>query len=221
MSELRTDEEQVEMLKRWWDENGKGLLVAVILVAGGWGGWNFYQENQRKTGEAAANIYQELMTSVGELDAKPSDAVRTEATALAEQLKSDFGGTVYSQFASLTLARIAAEKGDMDSAITELQAVKAADTAPFKYLASYRIGMLLIEKQDYDKALAEVASIPEGAEAYKSQYLEVRGDALMLKGDEAKARQAYLDAIDAAKLTGQDTRVLKRKADYLASSEDA
>jgi len=28
----RTEEEQVEALKRWWKENGTGILVAILLA---------------------------------------------------------------------------------------------------------------------------------------------------------------------------------------------
>lgn len=221
MSELRTEEEQVELLKKWWNENGTSLLVSLVLVAGGWFGWNFYQDNQVETGEAAAALYDQVMTKVTELEMEPSDATRTEVVALAEQLKNDFDGSIYQQFAGLVLARVAVEAGDLDSAIAELDAVKTAAEAPFSYMASYRKARLLVEQEKFDDALAEVAVVPEGADAYKPQYLEVRGDAYFLKGEESAARESYLQAIDAARELGMNSRVLKRKADYLAASEDA
>ena len=56
--ELRTEEEQVEAMKKWWNENGKSLIITVVVVLAGYFGWNSYQENQRVQGEAAASIYQ-------------------------------------------------------------------------------------------------------------------------------------------------------------------
>ena len=32
MESYRTEEEQVEALKRWWDENGRSTMTAVVLA---------------------------------------------------------------------------------------------------------------------------------------------------------------------------------------------
>ena len=43
MAELRTEEEQVEALKSWWKENGKSLIMGVVIAVAavfGWRGWN-------------------------------------------------------------------------------------------------------------------------------------------------------------------------------------
>ena len=35
MAELRTEEEQLEAIKRWWKENGTSLLAGAVLAAAG------------------------------------------------------------------------------------------------------------------------------------------------------------------------------------------
>ena len=35
MVEERTDEEQIEALKAWWDENGTKTLAVLVLIIGG------------------------------------------------------------------------------------------------------------------------------------------------------------------------------------------
>ncbi|MDO6804287.1 tetratricopeptide repeat protein, partial [Wenyingzhuangia sp. 1_MG-2023] len=91
MTELRTDEEQAEMLKRWWDENGKSTLIAIVLVAAGWLGWNYYQTQQQTTGEAASALYSSLTEKASAAIMSGNEAAQQEAIVLAEQLKSDFG----------------------------------------------------------------------------------------------------------------------------------
>ncbi len=60
MDAYRTEEEQVEALKAWWDENGRSIVVAIViaLAAGfGWQGWKSQQEGQA---EAASDMTQDM-----------------------------------------------------------------------------------------------------------------------------------------------------------------
>ncbi len=39
MAELRTEEEQIEAIKRWWKENGVSLLIGAAIAAAGVFAW--------------------------------------------------------------------------------------------------------------------------------------------------------------------------------------
>ena len=57
----RTDDEELAVIKEWWQRNGKPLLtgVALALVAVfGWQGWQKYQANQA---QGASVVYQQLL----------------------------------------------------------------------------------------------------------------------------------------------------------------
>ena len=218
MSELRTDEEQVEMLKNWWAENGKSLLISVVLVAGSWVGWNYYQDQQRYNGETAAALFGTLSEKTAALtEDSTNTAARTEAVAVAEELKKNFGSTQYGQFASLYLARLAADAGDTASASTELRELLKVAKPPVTQMATVRLATVLVEEGKFDEALALVSTTTDAA--YNAQYLEIRGDALLLKGDKSAARKAYLDAVEAARQQGSETQTLQRKADFLVAAE--
>ncbi len=220
MSELRTDEEQAEMLKQWWSENGTSLLVSVVLVVGGWLGWNQYQQMEQQKGEAASALFSSLTEKFSEYSQNPGNEVlQAEAVVMAETLKKEFSGSTYGQFGSLFLARFAAENKDIDSAVKELKALTAEAQPPVLYLVRVRLANLLIDQDKTAEALALVSSIDDPA--YAPQYLETRGDALFRKGDKSAARAAYLEAIEAATGLGMDTRSVKRKADFLVASEGA
>ena len=55
MADHLEDDEQVEALKRWWDENGRSTIVAVILAVGGTLGWQQYQDWDAQQPAAAAD----------------------------------------------------------------------------------------------------------------------------------------------------------------------
>ncbi|MEL7399685.1 MAG: tetratricopeptide repeat protein, partial [Pseudomonadota bacterium] len=167
--ELRTEEEQVEAIKKWWSENGTSLILSVVVVAGGWFGWNTYQDNVRATGEAASAVYSQLVEKVAQPAAEQSDAVKAEMIDLAEQLKNDYSSTVYSQFGGLFLARFAADNGDFDTAASELEAViAAAEEGPVKLTAQVRLANILVQLDKNDEALALIPAQPDSA--YAAQF---------------------------------------------------
>lgn len=218
MNEFRTDEEQAELVKKWWSENGTSLLLSVVVVAGGWFGWNTYQDNVRATGEAASAVYAQLVEKVAQPAANKTDAVKAEMVALAEQLKKDYDSTVYSEFGGLFLARFAADAGDFDAAAKELKAVIAnADEGPIKLTAQVRLANILVQLDKNDEALALIPVAPD--KAYAAQFTEVKGDALFRKGDISGAREAYIQAKDAAQTAGINTQLIQRKIDSLTATD--
>ena len=220
MTDIRTDEEQAEALKKWWSDNGKSLVITVLIAGGGFFGWNSWKENQQATGEAASQVFSQLIEQAAQPSAQQTDAVKEEMEALAQTLKTDYASTTYAQFGSLFLARFAADEGDFAAAETELKALIAeAEEGPVKYTAQSRLANVLIQQEKYDEALALVETVP--ADAYAPQFNEAKGDALYLKGQLAEARAAYISAQTAAQNLGLNTQGLQRKIDYLAAAASA
>ncbi|MCD8531112.1 MAG: tetratricopeptide repeat protein [Saccharospirillaceae bacterium] len=114
----------------------------------------------------------------------------------------------------------AADAGDFDTAVTELNGVIAsAEEGPIKYTAQARLANILIQQEKMDEALALVATVPDAA--YATQFEEAKGDALFRKGELSEARAAYIRAQEAAANLGLNTQQLQRKIDNLAASGDA
>ncbi len=177
MEQYRTEEEQVEALRRWWNENGRSTVAAIIiaLAAGfGWQGWKGYQQGQN---EAASNSYQALLAAISQVE--QSQAQGQSAAELAERIKAEHGGSTYAQFAALHLARFAVDDGDLAEAQAQLRwvlgkASKGSDTAQ---VAQLRLARVLAAQGDTDQALAILA---EGADGpYQASYALARGDILL------------------------------------------
>ncbi|TXS95219.1 tetratricopeptide repeat protein [Parahaliea maris] len=189
MEEYRSEEEQVEALKKWWDENGRSTLtgIALALVAAfGWQGWQEYREGQR---EAASDLYQQLLEAVAGAEQAP--AQQGVAERLAAQLKTDFSGTTYAQFASLQVARMAVADDDLDAAEQELrwvlaQADSGSDTA---LVTQQRLARVVAAKGDTEGALALLDS--SGVNPYQATYALARGDILLAAGRSEEALTAY------------------------------
>ena len=216
--EIRTEEEQVEAIKNWWNENGKSLIVTVVVVLGGYFGWNGYQEQQRTQGEAASSVYQQLVNKATKPVAEQTEADKLELETVAAQLKEEFPGSLYAKFGGLYLAKFAIEANDFEAAAAELQAlVDAGDKGPIMYLAQVRLARVFIQLEKLDEALALVETTPEAS--FTAQYEEAKGDVLFAKGDSTAALTAYQAARASATALGINTQVLQRKIDDLAGAK--
>lgn len=192
MESYRTEEEQVEALKKWWEENGRSTIVAIIVALGlgfGWQGWQKYQQQQN---DAASNSYQALLQQLGSAE---SGADSAEAVRLAEEIKAGHARSTYAQFAALHLARLAVNKGDLAKAEAELRWVlgradKGSDT---QQLAQLRLARVMAAQGDQEQALSILESADAGS--YQAAYAVARGDALLMLGRDEEAKAAYTSAL--------------------------
>ena len=53
---METDEEQVEKLKKWWQENGRAVITGLVLGVVGLFGYRYWVDQQEATAEAASAL---------------------------------------------------------------------------------------------------------------------------------------------------------------------
>jgi predicted negative regulator of RcsB-dependent stress response len=185
----KTEEEQLEQLKGWLRENGRSLVLGVVVAVAavfGWRGWHSHQAAQV---EAASAQFQGLVEAVRQLDQPDASAEqRTTAGTLADGIKRDFPKSTYAQLAALLKAQLAVTAGDLDKAEQELNWVLAQKpTTEIAALTRLRLARLLHAAGKQEEALAQLR---DGG-SYTSAYEQVRGDILRAQGDLAGAREAY------------------------------
>lgn len=216
MSDLRTDEEQVEALKRWWEDNGKQLVGAVVLVVGGWLGFDAYQSNQQATAANAQLQYQQLL-QLRQQEA-PTDEQKAQAQLLASELKKQYEGTPYASYAALLLAKDSVEDRQLDQAEAELRFALGKTQEPaLEGLITARLARVLSAQGATDEALALVEKLPEGP--FSALFLEIKGDILSQKGQFIDAKQAYDQAL-ASSSTSSSNAYLEMKANDLYGLTD-
>ncbi|MEW5248241.1 YfgM family protein [Microbulbifer sp. 2201CG32-9] len=222
MADHLTEEEQIETLKRWWAENGRGIVTGITLALAGYFGYQWWQNSERSSAEGASNLYQSFVAAVTANEGQPDDKQMTTARSLAQQLKDEYGSRIYASQAALRVAALAAADNDLEAATEQLQWVLAntgEDT--LKLLATRRLAAVVSARGQPDEALAMLGGdIPD---AFAALYAETRGDILLQQGDEEAARLAYEQAIDEL-LPEQaaSAQLLRLKADSIAAApEDA
>ena len=90
MADLRSEEEQLDVAKRWWKENGTSLIAGAVLAAAGVFGWNAWQNYQEGQSEAASARYQQLVTitAANSLEEEQRAAARELISELTERMAS-------------------------------------------------------------------------------------------------------------------------------------
>jgi predicted negative regulator of RcsB-dependent stress response len=186
----RTDDEELAVIKDWWQRNGKPLLtgsVLALVLVFGWQGWQKYQANQS---HGASMVYQQLLETALNPSGQPDPAKVAE---LANTLKSDFAGTHYAQYGSLFVAKVAVESGKLDDAAAELQAIvdKPVDDT-LAELARQRLARVLAAQDKVEEALKLLEG--DADQAYLASREELKGDLLVKLGRSDDAYAAYVKA---------------------------
>lgn len=221
MADHITEEEQIESLKRWWAENGRGIVTGIVLALAGYFGFQWWQTAERDKAEAASNLYQGFVEAVSANEGKPDNKQLTTAKSLAQQLKDEFAARIYASQAALRLAALAAQDNDMEVASKELQWVldNASETS-LQLLAKRRLAAVKAARGEPDEALKLLeGDVPP---SFAALYAETRGDILLQKGDEKAAHEAYQQAI--AQLLPEQAsgaQLLRLKAEAVAPAEQS
>ena len=201
------EEEQIESLKKWWSENGKGLLAGLGIGLAAVVGWSSWQTWQRNQAELASVRYEQL---VADAAADRHD----EALAQAEALVGEFPDSAYASLASLIAARAAVQANDPGEAKRHLE--WAVEHAPFPELvpvAKLRLARLKLDARDYDGAMVELDGIESAP--FRGGVKELQGDVHRARGDHAAARDAYEQVLADAQLPPSTRIRVRMKLDDL------
>lgn len=188
MSELRTEEEQVELIKKWWAENGKSIVIALVLALAAIGGWKWWQADQQAKAQAASSAYEQLLDVMN----KPEMTEEERATAkhLAVTLQEAHKETLYANYAALFEAKLLVESEQLDAAQAVLKKLQTeAVSALIKEIASVRQAQILWQQGDNQQALDLLNALT--VTAYAGNAEELKGDILTEMGDIDAARAAY------------------------------
>jgi predicted negative regulator of RcsB-dependent stress response len=208
----QSEEEQVEALRRWWDENGKSTMAAVVIALASGFGWTAYKDHQVSQTALASDLYQSMQKIVAPAR---GGSIPQQGIDLGEQLKREYSGSTYAQFAALHLAAVAVERNDLTEAEAQLRWVlgradKGSDAAR---VAQLRLARVLAASGDADQALAIIQGADAGS--YGASYAAARGDILLTQNRVDEAREAYSQALELAATTGGGLPVVAQKLESL------
>lgn len=197
-----SEEQQVEAIKDWWKENGKAVIFGAVIGLGGLFGWRFYQDSVTEAQEATSASYTAVMNTLAAQGAdseadvqqfidgnKDSEyavlaamqlaKVQVEANQLDEALAQLKWAQSTTQDAALKpvltyrVARVQAEQGDFDAALSELDTI--TENGWTGRVAELR-GDIALRSGDKDGAYAAYTEAQQADDA--SQTLQMKLDDL-------------------------------------------
>jgi predicted negative regulator of RcsB-dependent stress response len=177
------EQEKLDDLKAWWDQNSKYVSAAVVVVALiviGVQGWRWYQRTQA---EKASVLYQAVSQAVRTHDA-------AKAKEPASQIVDQFSGTAYAPRAALLYAKLLYDGGDKTGARAQLQwVVDHASEDELKTIARFRLAQAMLDEKQYDDALRTLDVKTD--DAFAGVFADLKGDILASAGKNAEAKAAY------------------------------
>lgn len=203
-----------EKIKRWWDENGKSLIGAVVVGVAAVFGWDQFQKSSQAEAEAVSAQFQTLLEEQFALPDNASEDERSKVFELATKLGEDNKDSAYSVYSDLVMAKLAVESNDFALAESHLKsALASAPTPELKALSNLRLAQVLYAQKKDDEALTLLPETIEGA--FSARSLELRADILLAKGQRGEARDTYDKAIAQAGMTGMPVDLLELKRNDL------
>jgi len=200
-----TEEEQIESLKKWWNENGTSVVVGLVLGFGALIGGNYWMQHNVAQSENASLEFSQLQD---DLQQSRSEAVMTRG----DHIINNFSGTPYAVLSAFAMARIKVDEGDLLSARARLQWVlDNSKQAEFIHMARIRMASVMLAEGNADGALSLINTVEAGE--YLPLYEELKGDIYASLSQLNQARGAYEKALQAN--AQGDNSLLQMKLDDL------
>ncbi|MDD9894454.1 MAG: tetratricopeptide repeat protein [Gammaproteobacteria bacterium] len=212
------EEETIESLKKWWEENGKQLLLTVIAVLAGYTSWLLWTNSQSSAAESASDMYEEILAlAIPEPGVAVTEDERANIVLLSDRLIAEHTGTVYAQYGALYAAQQHVADNDLAAAEASLQWVIdnprsglfTAEDEGLMLSASLRLARVVLAQGEAERALSIVNNLDP--KAYEAGFAELRGDIYVAMGRPLDARDSYV----AAQQAGSGSDSLRMKLDEL------
>lgn len=209
MADHLQEEEQIDAIKQWWQENKVSVIGAIVLTLGGSFGWSQYQDYTSATAIAAADTYDEIL-----LERASGESV-DQLAMLADTIRDENGSIAFAEFAALQVAAAAAAEGDFEQAQIELEKVMAGVEvdSTLGQLAQLRLAKV---KAALGQEEAAIAILELGSDSFPVSYAQVLGDIHLAAGREAAALEAYQTAKAASLMLGGQSGLIDLKVSSLS-----
>ncbi|MGJ0484873.1 MAG: YfgM family protein [Methylomicrobium sp.] len=204
-----SEEEQLEALKAWWNENGTSTIVGVVVGIALITGWNYWRSYKQEKVAQASATYSQLAKSI---EANNQTAVEP----LSKRLHDEFGDSSYEAYAGLQQAKLKVQKGDLAGAKALLQEVVAHPNKELSHIARIRLVRLMLATGEYENGLQLINEVDPAIKAgFSASYDELAGDLYVAMDRLDEARTAYQNALN----SGDQSPLLKIKIDDLTAAE--
>ncbi len=186
MEIYENENDQVDAVKRFFAENGKALAIGVVLGIGALVGWRYWTGHQDDSVRASSLTYEKAVSGIR--------ADKPETLTAVEKFAAENQNT-YGALASLELAQQFVDKNDLAKAEANLQqGLKNTRDENLQALINLRLARVQVQQKQADAALKTLDAIK--GEGWVAVVADLRGEALLSKGDKQGARDAWSKGVE-------------------------
>jgi predicted negative regulator of RcsB-dependent stress response len=204
-----TEEERLEAAQKWWKENGRAVIIGIVLGIVTILGWQYWQEYKLAQASKASVIYAQLLKAV-------EKNANSDIEKLAGQLQTEYPKSDYALYSGLFQAQIKVQQNDQAAAKQILTKIAASSNKEISNLAKIRLVRLMLANKEYEQGLELINKIDAASSAgFSSIYDELTGDLYVALGRLDQARTSYQSALR----NGSKSPLLQLKIDDLTAPE--
>ncbi len=208
---MDTEQEELEALHKWWKENGRQVVVGLVLGLGGVFGWTTWQSRVEASAEQLSVVYQSVVDTA-------ALGKHGEAVERADQIIAENPDSEYATLAGLLGAKsaLAAERADDASRLLDW-VIENAARAEIRDVARIRRTQLLLDEGMHEAALEILGKV--GSAAFAASVDELRGDILVESRDAQAAAKAYAAALTSDTISSGGRARVQMKLDDLGHDD--
>jgi predicted negative regulator of RcsB-dependent stress response len=205
------EQEKIDALKGWWQENRVTVLAVVIAGLASYGGMTAWKAWKAHQAEQAAQQF-----AIFQATAAGGDAAKL--VAAAKGIEEASPSSPFAARAALSAAQALAGAGKTAEAQVQYQWVVDHSTeVQLQSIARIRLAGVLADAQKFDDALH---ALETGIDpAFAALAGDRKGDILLSQGKTGDARAAYKLALDVAEGNHPLRPVLQSKLDALGGAQ--
>lgn len=189
MNIYASDNEQVEMLEKWWRDNARSILVGVVLGLAGLFGWQGWQSYVDKQGQLASAEYEAVLHAQTEIS-------KEVALQRGQQLLASYDKSAYAILGAWQLAKLKADSNEWPAAQAHLQwALAHAQQEELQHISRLRLAQVSWVLGQHQEALDILKVADTGS--FSGLYAVLKGDIYLDMSDPGAARAAYQQALAA------------------------
>ncbi len=181
-----SEKEQLESIGKWWNENGKFLLMAIAIGLAIGFGWRYWHTLQMRRAENASVVYQSVLEA---------DSQNNTATVIggAKLLMNRFSNTPYASLAALLLAKESVAQNNLSLALKNLHwVISNSDQKRLQQIARLSSARILLAEHNPKAAADELSVVDDKHFAPLIAWL--KGDIDTQEGNAIGAEAHYTEA---------------------------
>lgn len=209
MDNFETEEQQIDAIKKWWQENYKMVIVAAVLGIGSIMGVQAWKQQKLINAEAASIEFDHITQLMAQQEG-------ASVTARVESMMNEFGGSPYASLSVMLEAKNLLDAEDFKSAEEKFNwVIDTTSNSSLRHIARLNLATVFSVQGKHAAAL-KLLEVEQ--DKFKPGYLELKGDILVSMGRRDEAKIAYDEALQAYAMMGARAQLLQLKRNDLGNT---